>query len=53
VLGTASGPLFAAAREQLHEWFPQCQNADITGATHYLQMEQPAAVATVIAGFLQ
>ncbi len=53
VLGTASGPLFAAGREQLHEWFPRCQNADIAGATHYLQMEQPAAVATAIAEYLQ
>jgi pimeloyl-ACP methyl ester carboxylesterase len=53
MLGTASGPLFAAGRDQLHEWFPQCQNADITGATHYLPMEQPAAVATAIAEFLQ
>jgi pimeloyl-ACP methyl ester carboxylesterase len=53
VLGTASGPLFAAGREQLHEWFPQCQDADITGATHYLQMEEPAAVATAIAEFLR
>lgn len=53
VLGTASGPLFAAGRAQLHEWFPQCQNADITGATHYLQMEAPAAVATAVAAFLR
>jgi pimeloyl-ACP methyl ester carboxylesterase len=41
VLGTASGPLFAAGRAQLHEWFPQCQNADITGATHYLKWRHP------------
>jgi pimeloyl-ACP methyl ester carboxylesterase len=53
VLGSASGPLFAAGREQLHEWFSQCQNADITGATHYLPMEQPATVAAAIAEFLQ
>jgi pimeloyl-ACP methyl ester carboxylesterase len=53
VLGTTSGPLFADGRAQLREWFPQCQNADITGATHHLQLEQPAAVAAAIAAFLQ
>jgi 3-oxoadipate enol-lactonase len=53
VLGTASGPLFADGRAQLHEWFPQCENAEITGATHLLQVEEPATVATAIAAFLQ
>lgn len=53
VLGTASGPLFVEGRAQLHQWFSQCQDADIAGATHYLQMEQPGAVATAIAAFLR
>jgi pimeloyl-ACP methyl ester carboxylesterase len=53
VLGTGSGPLFVDGRELLHQWFPPCQNADIAGATHYLQMEAPAAVATAIAAFLR
>ena len=53
VLGTASGPLFADGRAQLHEWFPQCQDADITVETHYLPMEAPRAVATAIAAFLR
>ena len=53
VLGTASGPLFTDGRAQLHEWFPQCQDADITVATHHLQMEAPGPVATAIAAFLR
>jgi pimeloyl-ACP methyl ester carboxylesterase len=53
VLGTAGGPLFAAGRAHLHEWFPRCQDAAITGATHLLQMQAPGAVATAIAEFLQ
>lgn len=52
VLGTASGPLFAAGRELLHAWFPGCRDADIPGATHLLQMEKPEAVASAIAAFL-
>jgi pimeloyl-ACP methyl ester carboxylesterase len=53
VLGTASAPLFTEGRAQLHHWFPQCRNADITGTTHHLQMEAPGAVATAIAAFLR
>jgi pimeloyl-ACP methyl ester carboxylesterase len=53
VLGTSSGPLFVQGRELLHRWFPSCQRAEIAGATHYLQMEAPAAVATAIAAFLR
>jgi pimeloyl-ACP methyl ester carboxylesterase len=53
VLGTASGPLFVEGRAQLHQWFPHCQDADITGATHHLHMEAPGPVATAIATFLR
>ena len=53
VLGTASVPLFADGRAQLHEWFPQCQDADITVVTHHLHLEAPGAVARAIAAFLQ
>jgi pimeloyl-ACP methyl ester carboxylesterase len=53
VRGTASGPLFAAGRAQLHEWFPRCQDANIPGATHHLQMQAPGAVAAAIVEFLQ
>lgn len=51
VLGSDSGPLFAEGRELLHAWFPDCQDTDIPGASHLLQMEQPRAVAEALAGF--
>ena len=53
VLGTASGSLFAESRKLLHAWLPRCVDADIAGATHLLQMEQPHAVAAAIAEFLR
>jgi pimeloyl-ACP methyl ester carboxylesterase len=53
VLGTASAPLFVEGRRLLHTWFLHCQDADIAGATHYLPMEQPQAVATILAAFFR
>ena len=53
VLGTASPPLFVAGRRLLRSWFPHCQDAEIEGAGHYLQMQQPEAVATALAAFLR
>lgn len=52
VLGTATGPLFIESRQLLHQWFPQCVDADIPGATHLLQEESPAAVAAAVGRFL-
>jgi pimeloyl-ACP methyl ester carboxylesterase len=52
VLGTATSPLFVESRELLHDWFPDCHDADIAGATHMLQMEAPDRVAAAIASFL-
>jgi pimeloyl-ACP methyl ester carboxylesterase len=52
VLGSRSGPLFAEGRQLLHGWFPDCQDADIVGATHLLQMQAPGPVAAAIAAFL-
>jgi pimeloyl-ACP methyl ester carboxylesterase len=52
VLGTATGPLFIESRQLLHQWFPQCVDADIPGATHLLQEESPAAVAAALGRFL-
>jgi hypothetical protein len=52
MLGTASGPLFAQGRELLHTWFAQCEDADIAGADHRLQMLDAPAVATAVAVFL-
>jgi pimeloyl-ACP methyl ester carboxylesterase len=52
VLGSRSSPLFVEGRHLLHAWFPACQDADIVGATHLLQMEAPGPVAAAIAAFL-
>lgn len=52
VLGSRSSPLFVQSRHLLHAWFPACQDVDIAGATHLLQMQAPAAVAAAIAAFL-
>jgi pimeloyl-ACP methyl ester carboxylesterase len=52
VLGSQSGPLFVEGRRLLHAWFPGCQDADIAGVTHLLQMQAPAPVAAAIAAFL-
>jgi pimeloyl-ACP methyl ester carboxylesterase len=52
VLGTDSGPLFAQSRELLHDWLPDCRDADIAGVTHLLQMEAPDQVAAAIASFV-
>jgi pimeloyl-ACP methyl ester carboxylesterase len=52
VLGTATGPLFVDSRQLVHQWLPQCVDADIPGATHLLQMEAPAAVAAAVGRFL-
>jgi pimeloyl-ACP methyl ester carboxylesterase len=37
VLGSNSSPLFVEGRQLLHAWFPDCQDADIAGATHLLR----------------
>ena len=52
VLGSRSSPLFVEGRQLLHAWFPACQDADIPGATHLLQMQAPGPVAAAIAAFL-
>jgi pimeloyl-ACP methyl ester carboxylesterase len=51
-LGGKSSPLFVEGRQLLHAWFPDCQDADIVGATHLLQMQAPGPVAAAIAAFL-
>jgi pimeloyl-ACP methyl ester carboxylesterase len=53
VLGSQSGPLSVEGRRLLHAWFPACQDADIVGATHLLQMQAPGRVAAAIAAFLE
>lgn len=51
VLGSETGPLFIEGRALLHQWFPQCRDADIPGASHLLQMEAPEHVAAAVAAF--
>jgi pimeloyl-ACP methyl ester carboxylesterase len=53
VLGSRSSPLFVEGRRLLHACFPACQDADIVGATHLLQMQAPGAVAAAMAAFLR
>jgi pimeloyl-ACP methyl ester carboxylesterase len=52
VLGTASGPFFAEGRELLHSWFPRCVDADVVGATHFLESQDPEGVAQVLGSFI-
>jgi pimeloyl-ACP methyl ester carboxylesterase len=52
VLGRDSGTFFAEGRKLLHRWFPQCADADIESAGHFLHMQQPDAVAAAIGTFL-
>jgi pimeloyl-ACP methyl ester carboxylesterase len=51
VLGSNTSPLFVEGHELLHQWFPECHDADIPDASHLLQMEAPAPVAAAIATF--
>ena len=51
VLGSKTSPLFVEGHELLHEWFPQCHDADIPDASHLLQMEAPGPIAKAIAAF--
>jgi pimeloyl-ACP methyl ester carboxylesterase len=52
VRGLDSGPFFAEGRAQLHAWFPQCVDADIPDATHFLHIQQPTRVADALARFV-
>jgi hypothetical protein len=52
VLGSHGSPLFVQSRQLLHAWFPACQDADIAGLAHLLQMQAPGPVAAAIAAFL-
>jgi pimeloyl-ACP methyl ester carboxylesterase len=49
VLGSNSSPLSVEGHRLLHAWLPACQDADIVGATHLLQMQAPGPVAAAIA----
>ena len=53
VLGAESVGLWLEGRRLLHSWFRECQDADIAGAGHLLQLAQPEAVADALAAFLK
>ena len=51
VVGSASTGMWVEGRQLLHDWFPDCADADIAGVDHALQMANPAAVADALARF--
>ncbi|MFF0944831.1 alpha/beta fold hydrolase [Kocuria sp. CPCC 205300] len=51
--GAASGPLFAAVREQILAWFPGASDVVVTDADHMLAITHPAEVASGLATFLR
>jgi pimeloyl-ACP methyl ester carboxylesterase len=50
VLGRRSAAVFHEGRTVLHTWLPQTEDLDVD-ATHMLQIEAPAAVASGLASF--
>jgi pimeloyl-ACP methyl ester carboxylesterase len=52
VCGTSSGRFFAEGRALLHRCLPQCVDADVHDATHFLPIQQPDEVARAIAQFV-
>jgi 3-oxoadipate enol-lactonase/4-carboxymuconolactone decarboxylase len=55
VLGGASAtlsPRFEETQRLLLDWLPHAEAAVVPGATHLMQLEQPAATAEAIASFL-
>jgi pimeloyl-ACP methyl ester carboxylesterase len=53
VLGSDSEPWFVASFEQYRSWLPVVETAQIDGAGHALQLQQPQQVAAVVADFLK
>jgi pimeloyl-ACP methyl ester carboxylesterase len=53
VLGTRSGPFFDEGRRLIHQRFPQCADADIPGANHLLNLQDPGAIAAHVAHFIK
>ena len=44
-------PMFDEMNATLAEWLPQAETAELPGATHALQMMNPAGMAGLLAGF--
>jgi pimeloyl-ACP methyl ester carboxylesterase len=53
VLGSDTVPLFVEGRDLLHSLLPRTEDAVLSGATHLLQIAQPADAAAVLADFLK
>jgi pimeloyl-ACP methyl ester carboxylesterase len=51
VLGERTWPIFGEVRDLVHRLLPQSQDVLIPGVTHFLQAEDPAAVAAPLARF--
>jgi pimeloyl-ACP methyl ester carboxylesterase len=51
IVGAESEPIFGEIQELVKVWFPRAEARVIAGAAHMLQMEQPRAVAEVLADF--
>ena len=51
VLGTASPPIFAERQKLLLHWLPGAEPLDLSGLTHLLHAQDPAAVASGLTSF--
>jgi pimeloyl-ACP methyl ester carboxylesterase len=51
--GSNSLPLFSEGRDLLRSWLFRMEDVVLPGATHLLQMDQPAAAAAALADFLK
>jgi pimeloyl-ACP methyl ester carboxylesterase len=51
VLGAESLPVFGEGRGLLQSWFPRVEVYDLPGASHFLQMENSAALAGALGDF--
>lgn len=51
--GTASGPWFAAVRDQVLAWLPHAEDVRVPGADHSLALTHADEVAVAVGGFLR
>lgn len=51
VLGADSSRLYVECRDEVSRWLPRTETAVLAGATHLLQMQQPAGAAAILAEF--
>jgi pimeloyl-ACP methyl ester carboxylesterase len=53
VVGEKSEPVFRHSHDLLMQWLPNVEALEIPAATHFLQVEQPRAVAEGLAAFFR